>query len=92
MAEVRCVHLVVRGKVQGVWFRKNTQEQAHQRGLTGTVRNTRDGAVEILAQGRRDALDEFIAWCHEGPEKAEVSKVLVEDRPLLEMEGFRIVR
>ena len=71
----RRAHLVVSGRVQGVWFRASTKEQAERLGLTGWVRNRRNGDVEILAEGNEEALAEFLAWCRRGPRGAEVAKV-----------------
>ncbi len=69
----------VSGKVQGVWFRASTLEQAQRLGVTGYVRNLADGRVEILAQGGGHAVEALIDWAHSGPSQASVSDVLVED-------------
>ncbi len=71
-------HIVVHGKVQGVWYRASTQKVARSLGLKGWVRNLPSGEVEILAQGEEDRLKQLIEWCHEGPPAAEVTKVEVE--------------
>jgi acylphosphatase len=71
-------HIVVKGKVQGVFFRKHTQQKAEELNITGWVRNTNNGDVEILAQGAEDAVAQFIQWCKDGSPKAEVSKVEVD--------------
>jgi len=71
-------HAYVHGRVQGVFFRASTEETARSLGITGWVRNCPDGTVEIHAEGSRDRLDRLIAWCHEGPPRAEVQKVDVE--------------
>jgi acylphosphatase len=68
-------HIVVKGKVQGVFFRKHTKQKAEALNITGWVRNTDSGHVEILAQGTEDAITQFIQWCKEGSPKAEVSNV-----------------
>lgn len=60
-------HLLVSGRVQGVFFRASTREQAMALGLTGWVRNLPDGRVEIVAEGPRDRLDALVSWCREGP-------------------------
>jgi len=67
------VHLVVNGRVQGVWFRASTREQALQHGLCGWVKNCPDGTVEIHAEGEKEALEHFIAWCRKGPPAALVT-------------------
>lgn len=70
-----CRHYHVFGRVQGVWFRGSTRDQAQRLGLTGWVRNCADGSVEIVACGAPEALDEFKSWLFEGPSAARVEKV-----------------
>ncbi len=74
MDELR-VHIVVTGLVQGVFFRASTVEVANRIGLTGWVRNTQEGSVEIVAEGTKKAADELIRWCGTGPDTARVDKV-----------------
>jgi len=71
------VHLVVRGRVQGVFFRGAMQEEAERLGLTGWVRNRPDGTVEAEAEGPRDAVDALVAWAHRGPPAARVEDVTI---------------
>ncbi len=68
--------LLVIGKVQGVFFRATAKEVAVEKGLTGWVRNTSDDEVEIIASGEEPALQEFIAWCWKGPDRAIVRQVV----------------
>jgi acylphosphatase len=70
--------IVVEGRVQGVGFRWWTVGQAHALGLTGWVRNRRDGTVEILAAGESAAIERLIAACREGPPGAAVRSVQAE--------------
>jgi len=77
-------HIWVSGKVQGVWYRASTVEEARRLGLTGWVRNLPDGRVEVVAQGPREALEELIAWCHQGPPLAVVDEVKVIWEPATE--------
>lgn len=72
------VYLKIIGRVQGVFFRSEAEEKARSLGLTGWVRNTSDGAVEIVAQGEEEPLHKFIEWCHKGPDRAHVENVVVE--------------
>lgn len=72
---VKRVHLLIRGRVQGVFFRANTQKEATRLGLQGWVRNTPDGGVEVIAQGKDETLREFILWCRKGPPSALVQDV-----------------
>ncbi|MFP6637244.1 MAG: acylphosphatase [Nitrospinaceae bacterium] len=67
------VHLIARGRVQGVWFRAGTQKHALQLGVCGWAKNCPDGSVEMHAEGEKDALDRFIIWCGNGPPTAKVS-------------------
>jgi len=75
---IKMVHVLISGKVQGVWFRATTKQQAEQRKVSGWVRNTSDGKVEAVFQGEVDAVDDLIAWCHQGSSMSDVSDVMVE--------------
>ena len=67
--------VIVRGRVQGVFFRYNTREMANQLGIFGWVKNRWDGAVEAIFEGDRDRVKEMIEWCHKGPPGAHVQRV-----------------
>ena len=70
--------LVVTGKVQGVFFRKSTQREARRIGdITGWVRNTACGSVELYAEGSSVAVEQLVQWCHKGPQKSRVTSVNV---------------
>lgn len=69
----------VHGRVQGVWFRASTAEQARVLGISGHVRNLDDGTVEVFAVGADAAVQALMAWLSKGPPMAEVSTVQVED-------------
>ena len=84
----KSVRVRIRGRVQGVWFRAWTAEAATARGVTGWVRNRRDGSVEALFMGSEQAVDDLIAACHGGPELARVEAVEVEDDPGEATRGF----
>jgi acylphosphatase len=86
------VHLFVRGRVQGVFFRASTQREAKRLGLTGWVKNRPDGSVEILAEGEEDGLKELIGWANRGPTAARVERVDVRWRSFAgDFFDFRIV-
>ena len=73
--------IVIKGWVQGVFFRASAQQEGLQLGLTGEVRNLPDGSVEAIVEGERSAVDDFVAWCRRGPPSAEVEDVQVKLRP-----------
>lgn len=72
------LHLVIRGRVQGVFFRDSMRREAQLLSVTGWVRNTADGAVEAVVQGEKPVLDRIVQWAHRGPAHAQVSNVEVE--------------
>ncbi len=75
MTELARLHAVVYGHVQGVNFRAATRRQAYALGVTGWVRNLPDGAVEVMAEGQRSALQQLLNWLHNGPPSARVREV-----------------
>lgn len=75
------VHIIVSGRVQGVFFRAETQGQALRLHLKGWVRNTPDGRVEIVIEGNEDDAERMIAWCHKGPRLANVQGVDYHEEP-----------
>jgi acylphosphatase len=68
-------HLLITGRVQGVWYRESMRQEAERLGVTGWVRNTRDGAVEAVVQGDEAAVEALIAWAWEGPPAARVEGI-----------------
>lgn len=72
------IHLLISGKVQGVFYRANAKKKAEELGLTGWAKNTPDNKVEILAKGEEDKLREMIRWCYNGSSGAVVDKVKAE--------------
>ena len=74
---VKSIEISVFGRVQGVWFRKYTQEKAKELGIGGWVKNERDGSVKIHATGETAQLEKFKAWCHRGSPKSHVTEVVV---------------
>jgi acylphosphatase len=67
--------VVVYGRVQGVFFRMETQREARRCEVAGWVKNRRDGTVEALFQGEQPHVTAMVAWCHHGPAGARVDKV-----------------
>ena len=72
-------HLQISGRVQGVGFRFYAQRKAQELGVTGWVRNRRDGSVEVMAQGAPEAVEAMIAWARRGPASAAVSEVSIAE-------------
>ena len=70
--------LVVRGLVQGVWYRGSMQDEAERLGLAGWVRNRPDGTVEAEVEGEPRAVEELVAWARRGPRGARVTDVAVQ--------------
>lgn len=83
---------LVRGRVQGVFFRASTQREARRLGLTGWVKNRTDGSVEFCAEGEEEELKELVAWAHRGPTASRVERVDVRWRGFAgDYPDFRIV-
>lgn len=86
------IHLIISGRVQGVWFRHNTSKVANQLGLTGFARNLPNGGVEVIAEGDEDKIKELIEFCKKGPEGAHVSNIEIKyEKPKNEFDTFSIV-
>jgi acylphosphatase len=67
------LHLYAAGRVQGVWYRASTAQEARRLGLVGWVRNLPDGRVEAVAEGNRATLDALVRFCRKGPPLARVT-------------------
>ena len=85
------LHLWISGRVQGVFFRGAAADEARTLAITGWARNLPDGRVEIVAEGRRPALNALAAWAHQGPPAAHVTQVHEEWSQFQgEFSGFRV--
>ncbi len=85
------VHLFISGRVQGVFFRSNTERKARELGLVGFVRNLPDGRVEAVAQGEDKKVDELVEYCRTGPSAADVENVeVMEENPGEEFSDFSV--
>lgn len=85
------VHLTITGRVQGVFFRVETQRAALRFGVAGWVRNRRDGSVEAVAEGANTDVQSLIQWCHNGPPNARVDDVKISwQEHLGEFERFEV--
>ena len=77
MSETIARNVVVRGRVQGVFFRDSTRREAARLGVTGWVRNCPDGTVQAHVEGESDPVAALVLWCREGPRHADVDDVHV---------------
>ena len=85
------VHLQIVGRVQKVYFRQSTRDKALELGLRGWVRNRKKGTVELVAEGDPQRIEDLVAWCHHGPEHAQVERVDRWDiEPVDLPEGFDV--
>ncbi len=75
------VHVFISGRVQGVFFRAYTKEEADRLGLKGYVRNLPDGRVEAVFEGEEEAIEAMIRWCHVGSPHAKVTGVEIHEEP-----------
>lgn len=82
---------IVSGRVQGVFFRASTEDEARMLGLRGRVLNMSDGSVEVVAEGEEDKLALLLKWLHHGPAGAAVREVkTVREEPTGEYDDFKI--
>jgi len=77
MEKVRA-HVMISGRVQGVFFRAYTQKAARARNILGWVMNTRDGRVEAILEGAKERVEDMINWCHQGSPMSHVTRVDVD--------------
>jgi acylphosphatase len=83
--------IVIKGKVQGVFFRASAKDIAKQLSIKGWIKNSSIGDVECLVTGSETTLEEFIEWCKKGPSNAEVTEVIVEEKDEILFEKFSII-
>jgi acylphosphatase len=81
-------HLVMTGRVQGVFYRGRMMEQARALGVEGWVRNRIDGSVEAVVAGPADAVEAIIAHCRQGPSAAQVEHIAIDDAAPESLKGF----
>jgi acylphosphatase len=87
------VHVLISGRVQGVWYRASTKQKAEQLGVFGWVRNTNEGHVEAVFEGEENQVNEMIKWCHQGPPLSRVENVKVEKQnEIRNFDRFEITR
>ena len=89
----KSINIIVKGKVQGVFFRASTREKARSLGLNGYVSNQYDGSVFIAAEGNEDQLKFLEQWCRAGgPPGAQVTEIKITEEKLSGWEDFSIKR
>jgi acylphosphatase len=86
------VHLRIKGKVQGVFFRASAKETADKLGVKGWVKNTWDEDVEAMATGNEEAVKKFIEWCWMGPRRAVVQDVIITPAEETFYDDFLVIR
>lgn len=90
MQQTICI--IVKGKVQGVFYRQSTREKARALNITGSVKNLPDDTVEIIATGTSDQLRQLTQWCRQGPPRAVVTDVNITPLSLQSFTDFSILR
>ena len=89
---MKTIRLTIKGKVQGVFYRATAKDIADKFGVRGWVRNLHGRNVEITATATEEILSKFIEWCKQGPPKAKVDEVFIEELNHQEFKDFRIIR
>jgi acylphosphatase len=85
------MHCIVSGKVQKVWFRASTCQQAEKMGLTGSVQNLPSGEVEVWAYGDKAQIKQLYEWLQQGPPLARVENVTYEELTWIEVIDFKVI-
>ncbi len=86
------LHLLIKGKVQGVFYRATARKIAEELGVKGWIKNTKDNNVELIITGTEEQVRQFIEWCKKGPTRAEVSDLIATTIDDKSFSDFRIAR
>lgn len=86
------LHLLIKGKVQGVFYRATAKNVAEELGVKGWIKNTKDNIVEATITGTEEQVERFIEWCKKGPARARVSDVIVTKVDDKNFDEFKIAR
>lgn len=89
---MQTIHLIIKGKVQGVFYRASAKEAADVLQIKGWVKNTAAGDVEILASGDANSIEKFIEWCRKGPRRAIVTDVIINTQTYTAFNDFKVER
>lgn len=85
-------HLLIKGKVQGVFYRASAGKTAAKTGVKGWIRNSPEGDVEAVVTGTEEQLSRFIAWCKEGPSTSKVTEVIATELEEMQFYDFSVRR
>lgn len=85
------LHLIIQGKVQGVFYRVSARKKAIEIGISGWIKNTPEHHVEVMAHGTDEQLQKFIEWCKDGPSKARVDNLITEKAAEQHFDEFKIL-
>ena len=89
---MKTVHLLISGKVQGVFFRETARKIAEQFNIKGWIKNTKDEKVEAVISGEKESIDDFVDWCRIGPERAKVKDIIISEHGQSLFEKFEVIR
>lgn len=89
---MQSVHLIISGKVQGVFYRATAKKKAEELHINGWIKNTVNGDVEAMVTGKKEEIDQFVEWCKSGPDRAIVTGVKMHQAALQRFESFRVER
>ncbi len=87
---LQTISIIIKGMVQGVYYRQSTKKQAIEFGFTGKVKNMPDGSVHVIATGSTEQLNKLILWCKAGSSNTIVTDLLIEELPTSFFTGFII--
>lgn len=85
-------HLIISGKVQGVFYRATAKKKAGELNIHGWIKNTSEGNVEAMVTGNTQQIEDFIKWCKSGPDRAVVEEVRIDKQKFREFDSFKIKR
>lgn len=89
---MKTVHILISGKVQGVFFRETARKIAEGLNIKGWIKNTKDEKVEAVITGEKEAIDDFVNWCRVGPERSKVKDIIISEREKSNFEKFEVIR
>lgn len=85
-------HLLIKGKVQGVFYRVSARETAAKTGVKGWIKNSPEGDVEAVVTGSEEQLSEFISWCKKGPPRSKVTEVIAKELEEVQFVEFSVIQ